>query len=135
MPIILTLVLVANAFVTGLFFADADKPTSFIDYTKRIALLLILLLFGAALFIGEFIYDATVNHIWKFINSKFQIHFFIRFYMRKGYNNLEVDRLYKFNLLANERYNTNSFSDRVFRCCVRLVNKRNNYTYTKVALD
>jgi hypothetical protein len=135
MSILLTLVLVANAFVAGLFYADADKPKSFIDYAKRIAFLLIMLSFGAALFIGEFIYDAIINRFWKFLNSQFQIHFFIRFYIYKGYHNLEVDRLYKFNLLSNERYNTNSLSNRVFRYCVRLVNKRNNYTYTKVVLD
>jgi hypothetical protein len=134
MSILLTLALVANAFVAGFVFADADKPTSFIDYIKRFTLLLILLSFGAGIFIGQFIYDSII-HFWKFLNSQFQIHFFIRFYLQKGYHNLEVDRLYRFNKLAEERYNTKAFSNMVFRYCVRLVNKRNNYTYTKVALD
>lgn len=85
---------------------------------------------GALMFIiaGVWIYAILTPFEW--LDSHYQIQFPFRYYLggsKHNFSNLSQDTLAAINYKANKKYISQSISDRIFRKCTRMVNKRNNY--------
>lgn len=74
----------------------------------------------------------VLTFIWalsEFLLDTFQVPFFWGFYVLGKFKDVELHILQKQNNIANNRFNTNSIHDRIYRYGVKLINKRNNYTH------
>lgn len=112
-----------NLFFTGYYLADSYKWQK--TKSEKITCILWcigIIFFGCAYIIISLMYI----FVWATLNY-FQAPFWATFYTTKKWNNLEKQQLERINRIATEIRNKNSIKDKIFRCCVALINKRNNY--------
>ncbi len=74
---------------------------------------------------------ALCSLIYNKINEHIQVYFFVTFLFTKRWHNLEKHRLQKINRISINVRNTQNIKDRIYRYCIRLINKRNNYVYNE----
>lgn len=117
-----------NLFVTAYWLGDRSGY----QRTKRERNIMLLSAFVSALFlipkiVLQLLYDLFLK-VWHKVPYYDTINFYLAFYIRRDYRNLSEEVLEAMNAQAKKR-STKSFSDRVFRKAIALINRRNNYTY------
>lgn len=88
---------------------------------------LMIILF-ACIYIPIVFIITIIISLLNYINDTFQISFWFHFYFTKSFDNIEKNQLELLNnhVLKKQKNNT---KDKVYRYCVSLINKKNNYIH------
>ncbi len=105
---------IINAFVVGTYWDE---------YSNNRLLLLFPAFFAVPLGIVGILLG-----ILKRIYDFYQIGFFIEFYFTKKWNNFTPEKLLQINSNTKIYFNENTLKHKIYRFCIHLVNKRNNYS-------
>lgn len=81
------------------------------------------------LFVGAslIIVELFVDYMIKPINNLFQIQFYFNFFILRKYRNDSKENLIVWNRITKNRFASNSLRDRIWRHCMKIRNKANNY--------
>jgi len=115
---------IINAFVAGFFIGNR---LDFVDDRAEL-----ITLFQFTIF---YLFFGTLSMIWiilllitepfrKYMDETFQIQFWFLYVFTKRFDNVSQEYLKKVNERAKVK-------NRIFKYCTKLLNKRNNYTYTE----
>ena len=69
--------------------------------------------------------------IRDWLNTMFQIEFWFEFYFTLKQEDLSVSKLQAYNKKTEEVFNKDTFSHRMFKRCVKALNKRHSFIYFK----
>jgi hypothetical protein len=135
METILKIYFSINFFIAGYNYAEnVNWATKKSEKIKAYFLVIASVFFGIAIIVFA-VFIGLLKNIWNYFNGYFQIAFWIDFYLLKKYNNCKKDILDRLNLIATTKKTSNSLRDRLYRKGVRLINKRNNFTYVYEEAD
>jgi hypothetical protein len=115
-----------NTFFAGYIFAGGAKFWNVI----------LTLLFGSFILLWAVV-TGSLQFIYDKINNQFQIYFWFTYLLYplthgwKFNNEFDIEKLKKLNDFASKKDNK-KLKDRIYKYSVRLINKRNNYTYLTV---
>jgi hypothetical protein len=124
----------ANLFFAGYYLADNYQWQD--TKTEKIICILWVI---ATVFFG-LIYICFVPIIaliivgLEMLNEYFQITFWFTFYLTKKWNKFDTEKLRQLNVAANKKTDK-TLKERIYKRCVRLLNKRNNYTYVEQEIE
>lgn len=113
---------IINAFIAGNLINDFRRSEAW----RRIFYTVGLMLSGIPYVILIIVLSYSIV-IWGKINGLTQIDFYFKFYVLRGYYNVDEIELKRANKCAKDLPD-NTFAFRSFKNGVRLINKRNNYT-------
>ena len=129
METILKIYFSINFFIAGYNYAESvNWATKKSEKIQAYLLVPFSVFFGLALIILTALF-IPVKKCWDYFNGYLQIAFWFDLYLRKKYNNMEVEMLQKLNRIAYLKKTTNSIRDKLYRKGVKLINERNQYTY------
>ncbi len=113
-----------NIFIAGINYEQSKNDT----LPVKVLSLLLALLVGSLIQLVVLIIDLSLV-IWEWITVNTQIKFFVLFYFTKKFNNLKEEDLERVSnsVLLNEE---SGWKNKILKYSVRLVNDRNNYTFT-----
>jgi hypothetical protein len=129
METILKIYFSINLFIAGYNYAEnVNWATKKSEKIKAYLLVIASVFLGIAIIVFAFLFG-LLRKTWDYLNGYFQIAFWVDFYLFKKYNNCKKDILDRLNLIATTKKTSNSLRDRIYRKGVKLINKRNNFTY------
>jgi len=115
-----------NLFFSGIYFGGKYKwNETKAEKVYDIIVTILLIFFGLPSVLYSLIPFNKINQI-------IPIKFLFYFYFTKRYNNIEKHKLSWNTRVCLNNKNTNSIQDRVYRYCVKMVNKRNNYVHEEL---
>jgi hypothetical protein len=115
---IILVYLMANCFFAGYLFAE-DSPY----YNVILAIL-----FGCFIIIFAALWG-FVNSVRDLLNHHFQLSFWFTYYLGNGWKNLDKEKLEDLNQFAEKSKHRKELRYRIYRKCVELTNKANNYKH------
>lgn len=117
---ILYIIFCFNCFIAGVTYVRSEDESMFDRLTYVVA----------ALSIGWLIifYLLLIEPVLEYLEETFQVKFWFSYLFTRKYYKLPIEKLEEVNLAVNRIHTTSSLKDRVFRFCIRLINKRNTYT-------
>lgn len=105
-----------------------DKIDSICDYAQQWAKGIVIVLFAPIFIVWEVFKILIHPIIWSW--TFFQCAFFIDYYIRKKYFNVEYNTLLRYNITLNHPSRKNdTLRNRLYRWCTFKVFERNNYKY------
>lgn len=108
-----------NIFISGyLYGKDTEWWSIAIAIPLGLPIFICLLIYGVLCYIGE----------W--IDSFLQLRFWCRYHFGDGFYKLDKDRLTEMNELTIKFRSSDSLRNKIYRYCMRLINKRNNYFHS-----
>ncbi len=129
METILKIYFSINFFIAGYNYSEnVNWATNKKDINKAYLLVLFSVFLGLAFIAGAALL-LPLKKFWDYCNAFFQIAFWFDFYVLNKYNNMNLEDLERVNRIGYLK-NTNSFKHKVYRLGVKLINKRNKYTYS-----
>ena len=132
MKIALGIYLLFSAYQCGSFYEEnyINVPKSVKGKFKWLLAFLFFYSCMGAIVIIDFILR-SLNWIWKGIGVYTQINFFWQFYFTKKWKDISDETLKSLNEFIKNYPNPDSWKTKLQRKCLQMINKRNNYTYTK----
>ena len=132
MKIALAIYLLFSFFQAGVIYGEDgwDIPNSIKNRFRWLLALIFSLLFMGLFVIVDFIWEA-LKWIWKEVNAYTQISFYWSFYLTKKWNGLSDDELKSLNEFVGTFPNQDSWKVKLQRKGLKMINRRNNYTYRK----
>jgi hypothetical protein len=116
-----------NLFLAGYYLADNYGWAK--NNREKVAYILTCI---TTIFLGVFIVAFYfLQGLFKSINDYFQIRFWFNFYLMGSYGGLKEGVLQSLNRVTKNTRNKNTLRNKIYRKCVELINKRNNYTPTE----
>jgi hypothetical protein len=88
---------------------------------------ILALLFGVFFLIYTVLAVLLVDIIWKNVNKYFQLQFFWDYHFRNSFSKMKVHDIKKLNDFCRKSKSTNRQNHIIYRYCISLINRRNNY--------
>ena len=114
-----------NCFIAGWLIGEGMPYKSIKEYLKIALVLIVLLVAALPLFSFEGIYDRVIRPL----SITLQLDFWWRYFFTTSLYNLKEEELAQMNASTILYRSKNTITDRIYRYCTELVNKRNNYIH------
>jgi sRNA-binding regulator protein Hfq len=113
MTILILIYFFINTFTAGWCLAN--------EY-KRSALILVFL------FAVPYLLYFAITELYSFVHEYLQLGFYWGYYIKNGFRKMDRGTIKEVNMYARQSKNTNKLNHIIYRHCIKLLNKRNNYT-------
>lgn len=124
----------ANLFFAGYYLANKYRWKRNLN-EKIICIIwcILTIFFGIPYIILCFVW-AIISVLFGKLDMLFQLRFFAEYFFTNRWENLDKSKLERLNKVSNNKDNL-KFRNIVFKFCVRLANRKNNYVYVQSKPD